>query len=131
MEALKRLFRQALFCFLANFLLLLLLLWLMQFKKRIELIDVDSSDVLFAAIEAIKKASAKVDAKEAAAKAKAKKGVKNGYLPLKVKLYTSLIFFFHSCVSTITHELNQSISLLTYIYILAAKQKLHMESAKS
>lgn len=42
-------------------------------KVSTELIAVDSSDVLSAAIEAAKKASAKLDAKEAAAKAKAKK----------------------------------------------------------
>ncbi|CAH2052832.1 unnamed protein product, partial [Thlaspi arvense] len=44
-----------------------------EFKKRIKSIAVDGSDVLSAAIEAAKKASARVEAKEAAAKAKAKK----------------------------------------------------------
>lgn len=45
----------------------------MQFKKRIKSIAVDGSHVLAAAIEAAKKASARLEAKEAAAKAKAKK----------------------------------------------------------
>ncbi|KAJ4900272.1 Uncharacterized protein Rs2_14223 [Raphanus sativus] len=44
-----------------------------EFKKRIESIAVDGSDVLSAAVESAKKASARLEAKEAAAKAKAKK----------------------------------------------------------
>ncbi|CAN7118431.1 unnamed protein product [Brassica rapa subsp. narinosa] len=44
-----------------------------EFKKRIKSIAVDGSDVLSAAVEAAKKASARLEAKEAAAKAKAKK----------------------------------------------------------
>ncbi|KAG7565095.1 hypothetical protein ISN44_As10g018160 [Arabidopsis suecica] len=44
-----------------------------EFKKRIKSIAVDGSDILTAATEAAKKASARLEAKEAAAKAKAKK----------------------------------------------------------
>ncbi|CAL9246985.1 unnamed protein product [Arabidopsis halleri] len=44
-----------------------------EFKKRIKSIAVDGSDILTAATEAAKKASARIEAKEAAAKAKAKK----------------------------------------------------------
>ncbi|CAH8386329.1 unnamed protein product [Eruca vesicaria subsp. sativa] len=44
-----------------------------EFKKRIKSIAVDGSDVLSAAMEAAKKASARLEGKEAAAKAKAKK----------------------------------------------------------
>uniref|UniRef100_A0A1J3FKS2 Uncharacterized protein n=1 Tax=Noccaea caerulescens TaxID=107243 RepID=A0A1J3FKS2_NOCCA len=44
-----------------------------ELKKRIKSIAVDGSDVLAAAMESAKKASARVAAKEAAAKAKAKK----------------------------------------------------------
>ena len=64
----------------------------------------------------LSQAAARKEAKDAAAKAKAKKEEeeskrrKMGTRALQVKLYTSL-FFFHSCVSTVTHELNQSISL--------------------
>lgn len=63
----------------------------------------------------LSQAAARKEAKDAAAKAKAKKEEeeskrrKMGTRALQVKLYTSL--FFHSCVSTVTHELNQSISL--------------------
>ena len=48
-------------------------LWVLQFKKRVKSIAVDGSDILTAAMEAAKKASARLDAKEAAAKDKAKK----------------------------------------------------------
>ncbi|KAJ0248834.1 Uncharacterized protein HA466_0158780 [Hirschfeldia incana] len=44
-----------------------------EFKKRIKSIAVDGTDILSAAVEAAKKASARLEAKEAAAKAKAKK----------------------------------------------------------
>ncbi|EOA24909.1 hypothetical protein CARUB_v10018200mg [Capsella rubella] len=44
-----------------------------EFKKRINSIVVDGSDILTSASEAAKKASARLEAKEAAAKAKAKK----------------------------------------------------------
>ncbi|KAL0890437.1 hypothetical protein Bca101_014420 [Brassica carinata] len=44
-----------------------------EFKKRIKSIAVEGSDVLSAAVEAAKRASARLEAKEAAAKAKAKK----------------------------------------------------------
>jgi hypothetical protein len=48
-------------------------LWVLQFKKRVKSIAVDGSDILTAAVEAAKKASARLDAKEVAAKDKAKK----------------------------------------------------------
>lgn len=81
-ETLKRLLLslfllQALFCseriiYLSK-LISFCFLWLLQFKKRIKSIAVDGSDILTAAMEAAKKASARLEAKEAAAKAKAKK----------------------------------------------------------
>lgn len=90
-------------------------LWFMQFKKRIKSIAVDGWDILTAATEAAKKASARLEAKEAAAKAKAKKEEERiaelkkvrgeKWLPSvaremkkEMKVSYTFVFVFHSCV---------------------------------